>query len=113
MFQNEVLRALDKQRLKLNQYPCADFYNRTYNNTLDREPLRHYLIALAGSSVGDPSEFWLANVHRDALVDMTKYMRVREKEGRKGWVKFSEEELKQFYVEETKAGLPYYLYNIY
>lgn len=100
-FQNEVIAALDKQRLHLNAYPSLGAYTRAYDNTLPGSPLRRYLIAIVGSSSINPSQSFLDEVCRDVLVDMTKYMR---RPSRREWGEFSEEDLKDFYVEETKVS---------
>lgn len=83
-FQNEVLRALDERHLKVNSYPTTRFYNRAWDNTLDQDPLRRYLVALAGSAAGDFPACWTSIVERDVLCDIIKYTKARENGDGKG-----------------------------
>jgi hypothetical protein len=98
--QNQVLVAYDKLRVALWCRPVIHFV-LVYENTVQGSPLRRYItqIAASGFTVNDeltgPEGYT-----KDLLFDMVNFMRtgLREK-----WVEFSEEELKQFFVEEGEA----------
>jgi protein-tyrosine-phosphatase len=71
-----------------------------YENTVQGSPLHRYItqIAASGFTVNDeltgPEDYT-----KDLLFDMINFMRTGHRET---WVEFSEEELKQFFVEEGK-----------
>jgi hypothetical protein len=95
--QNEALVVLDQLRVALHKR-LDNIFNHVYENTVEGSPLRRYVVQLSGSWFQSRKE--LINFERyprEILFDMVNFMRTGD---RAAWVKFSEEELKQFFVGE-------------
>ena len=100
--QNEALVALEQTRIALHVRPKYSF-NHVYENTVEGSPLRRYMVQLGGSGFPSHKEIPLFQKDRyskDMLFDMVNFMRTGNREN---WVKFSEEELKQFFVSEGET----------
>jgi hypothetical protein len=98
--QNETLVALDQRRVAL--YRRVGCFSRIYENTTEGSPLRQYVVQQAVSSYKIGTDLERPEDYpRDMLCDMFNFMR---KGDQTKWVKFSREELKQFFVEEERRS---------
>ncbi|TVY78457.1 hypothetical protein LSUE1_G006516 [Lachnellula suecica] len=95
--QNDTLEAIDRRRVALNARPVPMF-NKVYEYTSPSSPLRKYIIQLAGSGFDLGMVLLTPEKYpKELLVDMINFMRTGDQ---RKWVKFSKEELKQFFVDE-------------
>lgn len=103
--QNETLAILNKARY---EHYSGGKFKRVYDNTHEGSPLREYLVSLAGTKCGANIKYPESYPH-EMLVDIVNYGRAEKRtQASSKWVRYSEEELKKFYVEEqgvsTKLG---------
>ena len=101
--QNQTLVALDQRRVKSRE--MIGIYNRLYEETFEGSPLRRYvaqMTALAGvRSRHRDIRYFYDHLPKELLFDMFDFL--RKSVTGVGRIRFSEEELKQFFVDEGET----------
>ncbi|TVY53584.1 hypothetical protein LCER1_G007375 [Lachnellula cervina] len=99
--QNEVLAVLDQRRIKRRINSAT--YDRVYDNTVQGSPLRRYLAQTTATSFSLKTAIphGYDRFPPELLFDMFDFLRTRTGPAR--IVKYSEDELKQFFVGEGET----------